>query len=343
MQSYQYSLYRVLKKITWQFLLFSFYLFCVVSCSRKVSSLPVQEMGEEFSRVYERRPFTLMIKTDRKKISVAERINFNITVEHDENFTVEIPSFHDKLGDFSIVRYTVSEPKLTASNTVVITHSVLLEPFLAGEYVIPSFKVLYWQKSDKEPVKQELETEPLTITVRSLLYGKADKPELNEIKGPVDLPLRPNWFLIVAVFLLFIGIIVAFIFIHRKKREEASAIPSIPPHEIALKELEALLKEDLITQGFIKLFYQRISDIVRNYIEERFGLHAPERTTEEFLEELRSSEMLQQQYRPLLEKFLTHCDMVKFAKYHPSEDEILATIDSARNFLLKTSPSTQSN
>lgn len=333
--------YRVLKKITWRFLLFSVYFFCAVSCFRKGSSLPVEEDG--FSKVYERRPFTLTIKTDRKKISVAERINFSIVVEHDEGFTVEIPSFKDKLGDFSIVRHNVSDPKLTLSNTVVITHSFVLEPFLSGEYVIPSFTVLYWQKSDKEPVKQELTTEPLTISVGSLLYGKTEKPELNEIKGPVDLPLRPNWLLIVLSFLLFTGIIVVFILFRKRKREEVSAIPSIPPYEIALKELEALLKEDLIAKGFIKLFYQKISDIVRNYIENRFRIHAPERTTEEFMEELRSSTLLQQQYRPLLEKFLTHCDMVKFAKYHPSEDEILATIDSAKDFLFKTASSTQSN
>jgi hypothetical protein len=259
-------------------------------------------------------------------------------VEHDEKFTVEMPSFQNKLGEFTIARYNVSDPRLTASNTVVTTHSLLLEPFLAGEYVIPSFKIFYWQKSDKEPDKQELQTEPLTITVRSLLYGKSEKPDLNEIKGPVDLPLRPRWFVILVVFLLLAGIVLALIFIHRRKREKVTAIPAVPPHEIAMKELEELLKQELIAKGLVKLFYQRISDIVRHYIENRFGIHAPERTTEEFMDELRNSEILHQQYRPLLEKFLTHCDMVKFAEYQPSGNEIQATVESARNFIQQTAP-----
>ncbi|NIP95469.1 MAG: hypothetical protein GWO24_19305 [Akkermansiaceae bacterium] len=96
------------------------------------------------------------------------------------------------------------------------------------------------------------------------------------------------------------------------------------------------MAEDLPGKGEMKPFYQRISDILRHYIENRFGLHAPERTTEEFLGELGSGQALDPAHKPLLGKFLSHCDLVKFAEYQPSRDDIQSTFDSCKDFILET-------
>jgi hypothetical protein len=109
-----------------------------------------------------------------------------------------------------------------------------------------------------------------------------------------------------------------------------------PAHELAYERLRALVKEDLVGAGRIKEFYERISDILRHYIEHRFSLRAPERTTEEFLAELANTEVLPATEKQRLGEFLKHCDLVKFAKHNPTTEQIQETFDLVKDFIEKT-------
>ena len=79
-----------------------------------------------------------------------------------------------------------------------------------------------------------------------------------------------------------------------------------------------------------------VSDVIRVYLEERFNLHAPDRTTEEFLEELRQSSRLNEEHKALLENFLIKCDLVKFARQEPTEPELRDLLDSALRLIDET-------
>ena len=79
-----------------------------------------------------------------------------------------------------------------------------------------------------------------------------------------------------------------------------------------------------------------LSDIVRRYIEARFGLRAPELTTEEFLAEAGRSADLTPSHRSLLSAFLERCDRVKFARYSPGDTESHEALQLARQFLRET-------
>ena len=90
----------------------------------------------------------------------------------------------------------------------------------------------------------------------------------------------------------------------------------------------------------IKLFHLRISDILRRYIENRFGVRAPEQTTEEFLTAASGIRLHEKAIlgnnRPLLADFLTHCDLVKFARHEPTRDECEKTVSLCREFIEQT-------
>jgi len=75
---------------------------------------------------------------------------------------------------------------------------------------------------------------------------------------------------------------------------------------------------------------------LRRYIENRFGLQAPEQTTEEFLASLRTGTTLVQQYQTLLSEFLNECDMVKFANYAAGADDAQHAHDRAVRFIEET-------
>ena len=120
-----------------------------------------------------------------------------------------------------------------------------------------------------------------------------------------------------------------------RKRKIIRAIPPIiPPHVRARQRLEEALA--LLDQP--RQFCICVSDTVRLYLEERFDFHAPERTTEEFLLELKSTELLLSDQKESLGEFLTRCDLVKFARYEPARRELLDLHGSALRLVEETAP-----
>ena len=71
-------------------------------------------------------------------------------------------------------------------------------------------------------------------------------------------------------------------------------------------------------------------------MEDRFGLRAPEQTTEEFLEAMRDSYAIERAHKDLLKEFLRHADMVKFAELTPGPADAERAADSARRFIEQT-------
>jgi len=85
-------------------------------------------------------------------------------------------------------------------------------------------------------------------------------------------------------------------------------------------------------------FCTTVSEITRTYLEERFGLKAPERTTEEFLAELPRNVVLDKRHKDLLGEFLTQCDLVKFARFEPGRRELEDLHHAALRLVEETAP-----
>jgi hypothetical protein len=120
----------------------------------------------------------------------------------------------------------------------------------------------------------------------------------------------------------------------RKKVSTLSMPAPIPPHVRARRMLEHALS--LISDP--KAFSTAVSGAIRVYLEERFQFHAPDRTTEEFLYELQESNLLTVEQKQSLGDFLAGCDLIKFAKYEPTESELRALHTSALRLVNETEP-----
>ena len=118
----------------------------------------------------------------------------------------------------------------------------------------------------------------------------------------------------------------------RKKAPAVNPALLIPPHRKAKERLRGA--EELLSDPYA--FCSLVSDVIRVYLEERFNLHAPDRTTEEFLGELREGAQLNQEHKALLENFLTKCDLVKFARDEPTEPELRGLLDAALRLIDET-------
>jgi hypothetical protein len=165
--------------------------------------------------------------------------------------------------------------------------------------------------------------------------GSASAAETNDIRPirpPVEIPNGwgwVGWLLLVAV-LAVLG--AASWWWWRKRQVKVAAPALVPPHVRARQRLEAALS--LLHDP--RLFGIEVSDALRVYLEERFLLHAPERTTEEFLLELQESKHLRLEQKQALAEFLSSCDLVKFARYEPTETALRALHESALRLVDET-------
>ncbi len=154
--------------------------------------------------------------------------------------------------------------------------------------------------------------------------------DIRDIKEPID--FGPNllwlWALLAAL------AVAALVYWLRKRKKKTVIDPVllIPPHRRARERLRAA--RELLSDPYA--FCSLVSNVTRDYLEERFDLKAPDRTTEEFLAEQRNSPLLLDAHKQLLEDFLTRCDLVKFARHEPTEGELRGLLDAALRLIDET-------
>jgi hypothetical protein len=158
--------------------------------------------------------------------------------------------------------------------------------------------------------------------------------DIRDIKPPIDISSGWEWLWWTLGALVLVTIIAVGLRLWLRRKQQPIVTVAIPPHERARRKLEAAL--DLFDQP--KPFCILVSDAVRLYLEERFRLQAPERTTEEFLADLKSSPSLNQPQKDSLGQFLSSCDLVKFARYEPGRPELEGLYNSALRLIEETEP-----
>lgn len=151
--------------------------------------------------------------------------------------------------------------------------------------------------------------------------------DIRDIKGLVPIPINPWWWAVL-LGVLALAAIAFWLWKRRQPKVVTPVVAPLTPYEIAMQALQRLREEN----PAVEAFYTRLSDIVRQYIEARFGLRAPERTTEEFLAEA----ALSPEYMALLGAFLSECDLVKFARYEPEAADRQRAFAAAEKFVEET-------
>lgn len=310
-------------------------LFVCAGCEKRTEDKE-QTKTFEIDRDYQRGPLTVHVRVDKSKATIAETILLELEAGVEPGYEVKMPKVDKVLENFGIVDWDNLGNKLDENNNVISTYQYRLEPFLSGTYSLPAFTFEFYDVNSPEDNKYELATEPIDIEVASLLGEQRAELKIANIEGVINMPAEPSywWIWVLSVS----GIIAGVIFWLNRRRQQAEELVRFfkPAHEIAYDRLRALVEQDLVKAGKMKEFYERISDILRHYIEHRFELRAPERTTEEFLAELTSANVLGKPDQDRLGEFLQHCDLVKFAKYNPTTEQIQKTFDLVKDFIETT-------
>jgi len=268
-------------------------------------------------------PIEVKVSVDKPSIKIGDIVRYTIKVDAASNVWFNIPPFSENIGGLAVCNWNKSEKKHLANGRITQVQTSELETYLVGEYEIPATNIIYAVNGKTNYISGT----PIYIEVTSVATTNDTFSGIRDIKGVVDIQAlaekKSKLFFIVIIAALLAALIIIFLTRKRKKTKEVF-IPPTPAHITAYTALKELDNKQLIEKNQIKEFYYELSNILRHYIEDRFKLKAPERTTEEFLHELNNDKSFPEKYRALLKKFLTESDLVKFANYS-------ATTDNAHN------------
>ncbi len=215
-----------------------------------------------------------------------------------------------------------------------IRASVVLAPFEEGIYDLPPIYVLkkYAGKEDT------LEFEGCSMEVRTIPVDTATF-EVKDIKGQIRYPLTFRealpW---LAGMLLFAALAVLCVVLIRKYRREKGLepVPDEPAYLLALRRLEHFRNDRYWAPDKQKAFYSGVTDTLKDYLEIRFGVDAPEMTTAELFAALKDKQGLSPVIFESARDLFERADFVKFAKHIASDEDNAKVLPVAVNIVTST-------
>lgn len=205
-------------------------------------------------------------------------------------------------------------------------------PLNIGELVFPSLELPYSSAGDK---KELFKTPPLKLTVVSSIKEAVSPEMLKDIKPPIQIGLSS--LMITLLVLAFVMALIAWIFWRHKKPAgmvPVSSVPAKPADESALEKLQLIFAQ-YKSSGDLKFFYSELSNILRDYLSQRYKIDALEKTTSEIFSEMRKI-YVDRKICLQTKEILSICDLVKFAKFFPSEKQLEADYQRAKTFIEET-------
>ena len=260
----------------------------------------------------------LKASVDATEITVGDVVTLSLNVQHPSSVKLAFPSFGNEFGEWVVRNVKSIPPKNLNNGHQEDGLQIQLAVYKTGEFEVPALEVELIKSSGERSV---LVSQPIKIKVESVLTGQ--EQDLKGLKAQAE--IRPDYlpflfFLAALVFALFL--LYRLIGYLRKRRKPGlmEARDTRTHEQIARDAIQALLSRKLVEQGFFKQFYLELSEISKRYLGRKLNILSLERTSEEFTRDLRKTSLASADFQRVRE-FLMDCDLVKFAKYHPSQEE----------------------
>jgi len=276
-------------------------------------------------------PLDLRITVDPFEVGLLQPIR--VTLDRYRRDGVEV-SFAPVVDDkFFVTKDTATSDERAFGDGQWQRTTLILLPIAGpGELKIPAFRAETVAAEGEVP---QIATTPEQIVTVTTVLADEHGTDIEAPGDPFPTPFGGWWWLIggAVVLVVFVAI---FLWLSRRRQQKEVVAIAVPAHVKALRELQRWRDAGRTTEAQIDAFYVGVSYVLRVYLEDRFGLHAPERTTEEFLRDLEGSSQLVREHGAELKGFLMQCDMVKFAKVVPGEPEHQKAYQLAESFIEAT-------
>lgn len=214
-----------------------------------------------------------------------------------------------------------------------IEASIVLAPFEEGRYNLPGIPVV----RTVEGVTDTLFFDPQVLEVTTMPVDTATF-EIHDIKDLIQYPVTFRevvpW--VLGALLLAALVCLTVWLVRRNARRKEELLHKDPPHIVALRELDKYRSDRYWAPERQKAFYSGVTDALKNYMEARFGVDAPEMTTAELLEALKKEQDIAPELLGEMKDLFERADFVKFAKMTVPDEENAATLPSAVRFVTMT-------
>ena len=293
--------------------------------------------------VVKRGPVSASVAVAPEKVRIGDAVELTLTVRAEAKVEVLMPTFGESLERFDILEFTPEE-RVDDDGSVVHRQRYRLYAGSSGAKKIPPLIIEFVdRRPGQRPAPEgedayELLTSPLTVTVESVVPQGAGG-DLKGLPGPLGPRTKPSPNPAPGLVVALIGVMITSLGLvaywwYRRGRVKAQSA-----YEIALERLarlRALPRPNAASTVEMDAFFVELSGLVRRYLEDRFALHAPELTTEEFLDIAAASPDLTESNRSFLQDFLRTADEVKFARRLPKASYPDLALSAVGSFLEHT-------
>lgn len=222
---------------------------------------------------------------------------------------------------------------LNKKSHMVVTQTYAVTSFDTAFYYIPPFEVLVDSVSyASDPLALKVMTFDVDTTNVEAIF-----PMKENVRYPIDiegiLAMTGAFMFVILVFIL-IPYMIGRYRDNKPILRRVTIAPKLPPHQVALQEMERIKGEKSWQRDDVKQYYTELTDALRQYMEERFGFNAMEMTSDEIIVHLNA--LSDKEWIDELRELFTMSDLVKFAKYKPLINENDMNLINAIDFINKT-------
>ena len=225
------------------------------------------------------------------------------------------------------------------SGRLQLNRTLLIQPWDSGEFVIPGIALVAGEDTFRS---SQLVIKVFTADVDTMTTIHSWGPAVSQSRGFFDwVPdwIADYWWAYVLGLLLIAGAVTAYIIKRKGGFSQAlkPAVKPVPPYEKAMEQLAVLKQRQLCEKGQEKTYYTELTEILRQYLEGRFGINAMEMTTPQIKRAVRAT--VPAEAAPgLMNEVLEMADYVKFAKMRPLPEDNVRAFEQAIKFVENTRP-----
>jgi len=275
-------------------------------------------------------------------VEIGSRFNIQIVVEHspESDLLVPIPeSSGTSLGDIELLELAEHPTRnFDRGGQVVRVDSAVYTAaaFAVDSAFVPPLQVRVVQGADTVA----FETPSLYIPILSKV--PEDSQEMMDLAPLTTFPWP--WWLYLAGALLILSLLSLIYYLIKRRQSRTSDEPvkthtiKKTPFQIAMERLKKLENHELSTEEMIKTYYVELSDAVREYIDQRLDIPAPEQTSADLIRNMnalsrRTTGLIPQRALDLLKPILSEADLAKFADFQPDSNTSAETLAHSKDLV----------
>lgn len=281
---------------------------------------------------------------DSAKIVVGQQLGLTLTVTLPKQGDYQVLPLPDTLTSHVEVVKMLRADTLAQGDVLTYARRYLVTSFDTGLQYVPPIPVVTLG-GEVAASTNDLALQVINPFQNVEVDQQSGVAKIFDIHEAQDAPfqwreLLRYWPWLVA-FLVVVGLIILYVYWRSRRKKLAAegpkpAVPLEPAETTALRELERIRTEKIWVRGQVKEFYTQLTDTLRHYIDQRFGVSTQERTTSETVELLRGDWRLTAPEVQQAQDILELADYAKFAKHQPLPDENDLAVKKAVEFVNTT-------